>query len=180
MRPALLTATLAALSVSACSLGSSRDVVSPRNDASSTLDAGCGELDQPCCFNFTCNQPTLGCVPGVSFSPPGTCQHCGNQSEVCCPADGGIGTCGTGLTCHLTVDQGAFCSCGNLEEACCANFTCNNRGLACLPGTSSSPPGTCTACGDQTEVCCPGDGGIGWCNTGLTCSKTVDQGSFCQ
>jgi hypothetical protein len=77
----------------------------PSNDGA----AACGQLGQACCENFTCLAPGLGCRPGISASPPGTCSICGGLDQICCPADGGPGSCSPGLTCKPTVDQGAFC-----------------------------------------------------------------------
>lgn len=80
----------------------------------------CGAPGQSCCQGFHCNGPTLGCRPGISFSPPGTCETCGVENNVCCPnPDGGRGTCGTGLSCYMTVDQGQFCTSasGSVQDA---------------------------------------------------------------
>jgi hypothetical protein len=62
------------------------DVASGRTDAR-TLDEspGCGDLNEPCCTQRTCNTSTLVC--SSTGGGQGTCTACGGVGEACCDGD---------------------------------------------------------------------------------------------
>ncbi len=63
-----------------------------------------------------------------------------------------------------------ICECGNANEPCCANTSCNSAQLTC-EGNDAGGLNMCT-CGDIGTKCCPTTGNAPACLNGATCAGT--------
>jgi subtilisin family serine protease len=105
----------------------------------------------------------LGCGGGLQCNA-GTCERCGADDEPCCNGK----DCAADLGCSLTKK---ICTCGTLDEQCCALSTCKSGDLACNQDNNR-----CENCGGQDELCCSGNS----CSTdNLVCDANDDRCRLC-
>ena len=115
----------------------------------------CGDPNEPCCTNNTCNAG--GCCMQTGGGGGG--RRCIASGSNC---SGSNGVCQAGA---CVSDAGA---CGGEGDRCCSNNTCTASGVVCAATDGGS---LCLSCGGAGEPCC-GTGGNRTCGTGLACSGT--------
>jgi hypothetical protein len=106
-------------------------------------DEACGDTDQACCADDTCNTWRQVCVAG-------TCEACGAEGGVCCTDPErapclGVNACSPDGTCQ---------PCGELGQGCCFDLD-DKLNDVCSIGTVCDPSVVeCVECGATGGFCC--------------------------